>query len=217
MLQTYMQFLAELDENNNRVWFDENRARYKALNEPFQLFVADLIEKIGTFDERLKFLTPKECTYRINRDIRFSNNKLPYKTHLGSAFGHLGKNGSCPGYYFQLEHDGTIMIGGGWYMPDSTQLYAMRKIISKDATELLDILEEQKFQKTFGGLNGDMLKTTPKGFNPEDENIELLRYKNYLATKKINVNGFSDENIAAEIIKNFKVISPLIVYLRKNS
>jgi len=217
MLQSYLNFLAELEKNNNREWFDVNRARYKSLNEPFQIFVGELIHRIAQFDPQLKFLTPKDCTYRINRDIRFSNDKSPYKTHLGSAFGHLAKNGSCPGYYFELRSDGQIMIGGGWYILDSAQLYKLRQAISEDAKPLLKILKNPEFKATFGELNGEKLKTTPKGFNPEDPQIELLRYKNYLAGRRINVSNLSDEQIADEIIKTFKVLSPLVLYLRQNS
>jgi len=217
MLQKYLDFLAELERNNNREWFDANRARYKSLNEPFQLFVGELILRISEFDPQLKFLTPKDCTYRINRDIRFSNDKSPYKTHLGSAFGHLAKNGSCPGYYFELRSDGQIMIGGGWYILDSVQLYKLRQTISGDAKLFLKILKNPEFKATFGELNGEKLKTTPKGFNPEDPNIELLRFKNYLAGRRLNVSDLSDEQIADEIIKTFKVLAPLVLFLRQNS
>jgi uncharacterized protein (TIGR02453 family) len=217
MLQQYLNFLSELEKNNNREWFDVNRARYKALNEPFQLFAGELIHRIAEFDPQLKFLTPKDCTYRINRDIRFSNDKSPYKTHLGSAFSSGGKNGGFPGYYFELRSDGQIMIGGGWYMIDSPQLYKLRQTISEDAKPLLSILKNPEFKSTFGELNGEKLKTTPKGFNSEDPQIELLRYKNYLAGHRINVSDLSDEQIADEIIKTFKVLSPLVLYLRQNS
>lgn len=217
MLQPYLKFLAELEKNNNREWFDANRARYKALNEPFQIFVGELIHRIAQFDPQLKFLTPKDCTYRINRDIRFTNDKSPYKTHLGSAFGHLAKNGSCPGYYFELRSDGQIMIGGGWYFIDSVPLFKLRKLISEEPKPFLKILKNPEFKATFGELNGEKLKTTPKGFNPEDPQIELLRYKNYLAGHRLNVSDLSDEQIADEIIKTFKILSPLVLYLRQNS
>ena len=217
MLQPYLKFLAELEQNNNREWFDVNRARYKALNEPFQLFVGDLIHRIAQFDPQLKFLTPKECTYRINRDIRFTNDKSPYKTHLGSAFGHLGKNGSTPGYYFEIRASGQVVIGGGWYMPESAPLYKLRQIISEDAKPLLKILINPAFKAYFGGLSGEMLKTKPKGFSAADPNIGLLRYKNYLAGRRLDVKDFSDEQIAQEIITGFKAIAPLVLYLRANS
>jgi uncharacterized protein (TIGR02453 family) len=217
MLSPYLLFLAELEKNNNREWFDLNRARYKALNEPFQLFVGELIHQISQFDPQLKFLTPKDCTYRINRDIRFSNDKTPYKTYLSAAFGHLGKNGSTPAYYFELKNNGQIMIGGGWYMLDSAQLYKLRQAISEDAKPFLKILKNPEFKTTFGEMSGEKLKTTPKGFNPEDPQIELLRYKNYLAGRKLNVSDLTDEQIADEIILTFKTLYPFVDYLRQNS
>ena len=217
MLQSYLDFLAELEKNNNREWFDVNRARYKALNEPFQIFVGELIHQISLFDPQLKFLTPKDCTYRINRDIRFSNDKTPYKTYLSAAFGHLGKNGSTPAYYFELKSNGQIMIGGGWYMLDSAQLYKLRQTISEDAKPFLKILKNPDFKATFGEMSGEKLKTTPKGFNPEDPQIELLRYKNYLAGRSLNVSDLSDEQIADKIIQTFKTLYPFVDYLRKNS
>jgi uncharacterized protein (TIGR02453 family) len=136
-------------------------------------------------------------------------------SYLGSAFSHLGKNGSCPGYYFELNSSGRIMIGGGWYMLDSQILYKIRKSINKDATPLRQILEKPDFKKTFGNLSGQKLKTVPRGFSPHSPNIDLLGYKNYIVAKNLDVNNLSDQQIAAEIIKTFKVLMPLVVYLRQ--
>ena len=217
MLQDYTNFLANLAANNNKDWFDIHRSEYKVLKTEFEIFVGDLIPKIAEFDSRLKYLTPKDCTYRINRDVRFSNDKAPYKTHLSAAFGHAGKNGSAPGYYFELGSNGQIMIGGGWYMIDSPILFKLRTQISENPKTFLQIIQNRDFKMAFEGLNGEQLKTKPKGFDANNPAIDLLRYKNYLASYRSSIVHQTDHEIASEIIKSFKIISPLIKYLRENS
>jgi uncharacterized protein (TIGR02453 family) len=110
-----------------------------------------------------------------------------------------------------------MMVGGGWYFVESPQLYKIRQKISEEAEPFLQIIHKPEFVATFGDLNGEKLKTTPKGFDPTDPHIELLRFKNYLATTKLNVKNVSDEQIKSEIIERFKVLTPLVQYLRENS
>ncbi len=217
MLQDYLNFLNELSLNNNKEWFDLHRSQYKVLKTEYEIFLGDLIPKIAEFDPRLKFLTPKDCIYRINRDVRFSHDKSPYKTHLSSAFGHAGKNGACPSYYFELRPGGGLMIGGGWYQLESAVLYKIRTQISENPKAFLQIIQNKDFKMTFGGLGGEQLKTKPKGFDAENPAIDLLRYKNYLAGHQINIRNQSDSEVEQQIIKTFQIISPLIKYLRENS
>jgi len=158
-------FLNELDRNNNSLWFHEHRPEYLEIKKEFEAFVSELLSEVAIFDESLRFLSIKDCTFRINRDVRFSKNKQPYKTHLGASFINSGKNGSNPGYYFQIEPSGKIMVGGGWYLLDSKQLSLVRQAISKNAEVFNSILGELEFVKLYSGLdNTNNLKTHPKGY-----------------------------------------------------
>jgi uncharacterized protein (TIGR02453 family) len=123
MFQEFTKFYAQLELNNNKEWFHAHKAEYDKLNLEFQDFVQNCIYQIANFDPLLKFLTARECTFRINRDVRFSNNKSPYKTNSSAVFAPGGKkNNSEPAYYFEFNSKGKITIGGGLYMPETSQL-----------------------------------------------------------------------------------------------
>jgi uncharacterized protein (TIGR02453 family) len=160
-------------------------------------------------------LTPDECTFRINRDYRFSKNKEPYKTHLAGGFSHNGKAGHTAGYYFEIQPTGIAMSGGGQFWIEPDILYKIRREIHSNPVPLFDIIQSPDFIDTFGGLSQEhRLKTCPKGFDKHSHAIELLRYKNFIAFENFDISSQSDDQIQGEILKRITAVSSLVKYLR---
>jgi len=186
--QSTLEFLSDLKNHNEREWFIKNRKRYDDAKSNFESFVQAVIDQMSVYDPILKGLEAKSCTYRINRDIRFSNDKTIYKTHLGAFIVKGGKkNGDrFAGYYFHVEPGGNSMIAGGAYVPPMPWLSAIREKIAEQGQEFLKIIENREFIKYFGKLEGDSLKSAPKGYSRDHPYIEFLRLKSYLVTKIIS-------------------------------
>jgi uncharacterized protein (TIGR02453 family) len=184
--QSTLDFLSDLKYHNERDWFMKNRKSYEDARANYELFVQALIDKITEFDPILKGLQVKSCTYRINRDIRFSNDKTIYKTHLGAFVVRGGKkNGDrYAGYYFHVE-PGNSMIAGGAYMPPMPWLTAIREKINEQGDVFLKIIRDKEFVNIFGEIEGEKLKSAPKGYSREHPYIELLKLKSYLASRMI--------------------------------
>lgn len=216
MFSDLIPFLAEIKENNNLTWFEPNRPRYKKLQSQFNDLVTDLIVKIGQFDPAIQLLSAKECTFRINRDIRFSNDKSPYKSNMSAAFSPNSKNGSAPSYYLQINADGGMMVGGGEYLLEPSRLLMIRTAIAKDSKPLKKILNNPEFKRTFGELQGETLVTSPKGFDKNHLDIELLKHKNYVTTVNFqDIQNWSDQEFVNQAVQTFKILSPLVKYLRE--
>lgn len=214
MIKKAVEFLEELKQNNSREWFLEHKRQYLEIKTWFDETLVNIIEKTSKFQPNIRFLTPPECTYRQNRDIRFSNDKSPYKTHLGANLRQGGKkNGETPGYYFQINSQGKLFVGGGWYIMDSKQLFKLRSIIEKEPKDLLKILNKPLFKEVFGQLSGEKLISSPRGFDKNNPNIELLKYKHYTAFKEVDLEGFTQTQFEDFIVKSFKAVSELVQYL----
>ena len=162
-------------------------------------------------DKSLEPLEIKNCTFRINRDIRFSKDKSPYKTHFG---GHLSRATKLlrGGYYFHIE-PGNCFVGGGFWNPSAEDLKQIREQIAADPTPLLDIIHSADFKKHFGTLEGEKLKTAPKGFDKNHPAIELLNYKQFLLSKSFTDKEAQAENYAQKIIETFLAMRPFFDYM----
>ncbi len=179
-----MQFLSDLKQNNDRDWFQENKSRYEIARKEFESFINALIAEIVKFDSSIGHHTAKECVFRIYRDIRFSKDKSPYKTHFGAHITSALKRSdihSRAGYYIHIS-PGDSMLAGGAYLPQGQWLKAIRQEISYNARELKEILNNADFKKYFGDISGEKLKRAPKGYEPDHPDIELLKHKSFLAT-----------------------------------
>jgi len=197
-----LDFLKSLKINNNRDWFISNKSQYTAAKENFESFVQEVINKLIDFEPIMNGLEVKSCVYRINRDIRFSNDKSPYKTHLGAFIVRGGKkNGDkFSGYYIHIE-PGNNMIAGGAYMPPAPWLSAIREKIDEKPAEINNIINSKEFKKFFGKIDGEKLKKAPKGYPSDHPDVELLKYKSYLvmneaADKEAINDKFFDHVIA---------------------
>jgi uncharacterized protein (TIGR02453 family) len=212
-----LQFLTDLKNNNNREWFYSNRKRYDDAKDNFETFIQAVINEITGFDPILKGLEVNNCTFRINRDIRFSNNKTIYKTHLGAFIVRGGKkNGDrFAGYYVHIEPGNKSMIAGGAYTPPSPWLSAIREKISEQGGLLNKIISHNDFIKYFTKIEGEKLKTAPKGFPKNHAYIELLKHKSFLAVRMIPDKEIVSRNCFDFIIRASKAMKPLNDFLNE--
>lgn len=209
------EFLKTLSQNNNKTWFDANRKHYEKIKNDFTELVQAIIFLMGEFEPEFVHLEPKDCIYRINRDIRFSKDKTPYKTYLSAAFSKHGRKTEDPGYYFHIDEEGVLRIDGGLWNPDRTKLELVRQSIETYPEKLLEILEEKDFKKYFGDLLNDRLTKVPRGYDPENPYIELLKLKSFVGEHEVKVQSISEKELPKYIADGFKKLHPLVMYLMK--
>lgn len=210
-------FLRDLKANNTKTWFDANRSAYEAARADFGQFVSQLIEGLNAIDPDLaeSNLQAKGCMFRINRDVRFSTNKSPYKTNFGAWFNKGGKKLETAGYYFNLE-PGHSFIAGGLYMPDATVLAKARQEIDYNVDEFNQILTAPAFAKTFSGLSReDTLQRPPKGYTPDNPAIEYLKLKSFTASHALPDDALTKPSLTKQALDGFSTLQPLISYLNR--
>jgi len=209
-----LDFLTALKCNNNRDWFLLNRPIYLNAKVNFELFVQEIINKIIVFEPIMKGLEAKSCIFRINRDIRFSNDKSPYKSNFGAFIVQGGKKSGdkFAGYYFHIE-PGKSMIAGGAYMPPAPWLSAIREKISENPDEFIKITDSKDFIKYFGKIDGEKLKTAPKGYPSNHPQIELLKFKSYLVVNEVSDKIIPGNDFSDHVLNVFKAMKPLNDYL----
>ena len=214
--QTTLEFLKAINLNNNRDWFLENKEQYLQAKANFDTFIQQLIDKLSEFDPILKGLETKSCVYRFNRDVRFSNDKSPYKTHFGAFIVRGGKkNGDrLAGYYVHVE-PGQSMIAGGAYMPPAPWLSAIREKIDEEPEKLVKILKDKEFVKFYKELNGEKLKKAPKGYPTDHPHIELLKFKNYVALSELKDDFVTSDKFFDYAINASKALKPLNDFLNE--
>jgi uncharacterized protein (TIGR02453 family) len=217
MLQTTtLQFLKNLKKNNNKPWFDDHRKEYENAKTDFHQLISAIIAGIGKFDAPLSALTAKDCTFRINRDVRFSKDKSPYKTNMGASFNMGGKKLQSAGYYFHVE-PGKSFIGGGLYMPMPPLLAKVRQEIDYNFDDWKKIVENKTFATIFKkGVDGiDYLVRPPKGYEETNPAISYLKMKNFIVSKPLTDKDLVDKKLSNEILKTFKAMKPFINFLNR--
>lgn len=207
-LKKILSFLTELSENNTREWFDVNRKKYLEAKELFEQFTDLLIHEVGQMDASVQGLSPKDCTFRIFRDVRFSKDKKPYKTNFGCYIVKGGRKSEYSGYYFHLAPD-ECFVAGGSYMPSPESLKKIRLSIVDDAEFFKDIIQDQNFIKHYGELKGDKVKTYPRGFDKTFPDLELIKFKQYFAFKTISQKTLLSDKLVPEMMEAFKALKPL--------
>ena len=214
-MKEVIHFLELIETNNNRDWFNANRPLYDNAREQFELTVTKIIAGISTFDISIGQLLAKDCTFRIYRDVRFSKDKMPYKTHMGAYMEAGGRKGGKSGYYMHIE-PGKSFIGGGIYMPEPEKLKKVRQEIHYNADEFKKIINHPDFKKAFEKLSEeDMLKRPPKDFPPDFADISLLKYKSYVVGRTLNDTEVSSDSLASTAIEIFKTMKPFIGFLNR--
>jgi uncharacterized protein (TIGR02453 family) len=219
MLQpSTIKFLKDLKKNNNKPWFDKNRKAYEAAKADFANFMQQVIDQYANKDPTIKNLLAKDCMFRINRDIRFSKDKSPYKTNFGASINAKGKSAwDNAGYYFHLE-PGQCFAGGGMYMPPADVLKKVRQEIDYNFADLKKILAGKKFKVVYGGLDQSkefLLSRVPKGYEPDNPAAEYLKLKSYIATVKLNDAELTSKNLVKKVTAAFEALQPLIYFINE--
>ena len=209
-----LDFLKELSANNNREWFVANKERYDVARGIFEEISNNLIAGIGSFDKPILNVEAKDCLFRIYRDIRFSHDKTPYKTHFGVYIAaHGGRKSPFAGYYLHLDPAGCFLASGVW-CPAPNVLKALRQAVYDNIDELNEIREEKNFKKYFSHLaEDDKLKTVPTGFPKDFEYAELLKLKHYIAEYPIDEKILNSPDFCEKVIKIFKTAYPFNRFL----
>ena len=207
------QFLTALKANNNKPWFDENRYEYQLLRNEWLDFVAQVLNNLQAEHPSLLQLAPNKCIFRINKDIRFSKDKSPYKTNFGMQINFKNKKDIFCGYYLHIEPQNSF-LAGGVYLPPNHVLAAIRQEIDYNAASFLGILENKALKKVFGNMQGEKLIKAPKGYEPNNPMLEYLKHKSFILQKPIPINLLKDSNqFQAQLIKDLKVLDPFIQFL----
>ena len=212
-MEEVLNFLKELSLNNNKVWFDRNKVKYQWVKEYIESFSQKLLNGISEFDEQAKFLSPKDCTYRIYRDTRFSQDKTPYKTHIGIFINPpFGKKSFRMGYYLHLE-PGNCMIGVGNVCLPPTLITRIRKSIKDNIEEYLEIIENPEFKKIYKKIGENLLKSAPKGFSKDWKYIELVRPKDYYSSHNLTDREVIAKNFLKKAVGIFKIGKPFMDFI----
>lgn len=220
MLQpSTLRFLKNLKKNNNKPWFDTNRKEYEAAKADFAAFIQSVIVKHGQKDPLIKDLIAKDCMFRINRDIRFSKDKSPYKTNFGASINKGGRKAfDAAGYYFHLE-PGKSFVGGGIYMPMPEHLKKVRQEIDYNLKDFKKILSAKKFKTVYGDLDKSTefsLSRVPKGYEPDNPAAEYLKLKSYIAMTRISDADLISADLVKKTISAFEALHPLINFLNRS-
>ena len=194
-------FLKELSQNNNKEWFEEHRTTFKTCEAEVKSFFEQIKELLSQHDdiEKIKL-------FRIYRDVRFSKDKTPYKTHLAGSFSRLGAH-LRGGYYLHLKPGGSFLATGFWE-PNPEDLYRIRKELEMDASDFREVINEPSFKKVWGELVGDAVKTAPKGFDKDHSDIDLIKRKQFIFVRNFTDKEVLSASFIHEVDKSYRAIRP---------
>lgn len=215
MLTNSLNFLSKLKDNNYREWFAENKLEYEVAKTEFEQFIAQLILRIKEFDNSIGALEPKDCIFRIFRDVRFSKNKDPYKTNFGAYMAKGGRKGGFSGYYFHLEPSESF-ISGGVYMAPTIVMKRIREDIDLYSKEFLAIVQKKSFSTTFQSLGDEKLKRVPTGFPADSKVSEYLKLKNITPLATLNNKDVLSSSLLEKTVGVFRELSPLVSFLNRS-
>ncbi len=211
-----LKFLKDLAKHNDRTWFEKNKPRYLEAKQGFEDFITATLAEFTKFDPKLGGLDPKKLPFRIYRDVRFSKDKVPYKTNMGAGFSPNGKLVQEPGYYVHIEPGNKSFVAGGIYMPDAPNLANIRQEVDYSADQLLKIMNASSFKKVFNGLDDfDKLKTMPKGYPKDHPHIELLKHKSFIVSHPYTDKEVTDKKFLKNLSVHAKAIKPLVDFIRE--
>jgi uncharacterized protein (TIGR02453 family) len=200
-------FLVELSLNNNKEWFQANKEKYEVAKKEFEVYVDQIIDMINAFDPTVGHPYVKDCIFRIFRDIRYSKDKTPYKNNFGASIAHGGRKSPYAGYYLHIEPDNSF-LGGGLYCPQTDILKVIRSSILENVDEYKSIIQDKSFKDVFPGIWGEKLKTTPKGFDKNNPNIDLVRYKSYTLMTHLNDEQLKSDGFESYMNSIFLLMKP---------
>lgn len=212
-----VKFLSDLVANNNTEWMHANKKRYENFKKDYHNYIASLLTEMKPLDKTLEPLEVKNCTFRINRDIRFSKDKSPYKTNIGVWLSQNKFSKNAPGYYVHFEKGNSFIAGGVW-CPEPNELKKIRKEIAFFHEDLEAIVNDKKFKSEFGTMTRDesnVLKKAPKDFEPDHPAIEFLKLKSFTASEKIDDKLFLDKDFSKKIAQKLIALKPMNDFLNR--
>jgi uncharacterized protein (TIGR02453 family) len=212
-----VEFLTDLTANNNKEWMHANKKRYEEYKKDYHNFISSILMEMKSLDPNLADLEIKNCTFRINRDIRFSKDKQPYKTNIALWFSTDRNRKNAAGYYLHFQPQQSF-VAGGLYNPDNDDLKKIRKEIEFFYSDLNAILNTKEFKSNYGELTVEeknKLKRAPKGFDENHEAIEFLKLKSFTASKKIEDKEFLKDGFPKFIASKMIVLKPLIDFINR--
>jgi uncharacterized protein (TIGR02453 family) len=216
--QSTIKFLKDLEKNNNKPWFDAHRAVYEAARKDFGTFIQRVIDKQAKKDPSIKNLVAKDCMFRINRDIRFSKDKTPYKNNFGASINKGGKQSMVSaGYYFHLQ-PGRSFAGGGIWMPPAPELSKIRQEIDYNYPQFKKIISSKRFKSVYGDLSHDTefkLTRLPKGYESNNPASEYLKLKSYIAMIEFKDSDLTSKDLVQKTVSTFDALRPLIEFVNK--
>lgn len=212
-----LQFLNDLVANNNTEWMHANKKRYESFKKDYHNYIASILAEMKPLDKSLEPLEVKNCTFRINRDIRFSKDKSPYKTNIGVWLTQNKNRKNSPGYYIHFEKGNSFIAGGVW-CPEPSELKQIRKEIEFFHDDLEKIVNDKTFKSEFGELTRDetnVLKKAPKDFDPSHPAIEFLKLKSFTASERIDDKLFTQSDFSQKIAKKLAALKPMNDFLNR--
>jgi len=220
MLQrSTLKFLKDLKKNNNKPWFDKNRKVYETVKDDFANFIQEVINQHGKKDASIKNLVAKDCLFRINRDVRFSKDKSPYKSNFGASINKGGRKAlHTAGYYFQVQ-PGRNFAGGGIWMPEPIELKKIRQEIDYNFTDLKKIIGSKKFKSVYVDLDRSaefLLSRVPKDYEPHNPATDYLRLKSFVALSFFSDTDLTSKDLVKKTVAAFEALQPVISFINKS-
>ncbi len=213
-LDRTLQFLSDLEKNNDRDWFNTNKKEFLAAKQEVDLVVEKILARMASYDLSISDIEAKKAVYRIYRDVRFSKNKLPYKNNLGASIKRGGRKSKFAGYYLHIQ-PGNSMLAGGIWMPPSEDLKKVRQEIDYNTEEFKDIILSRNFKKTFEVLEGEKLKTAPKDYPKDHPEIDLLRHKSFVVSHKVSDKDVATGNFVKLAVDTFEELKPFLDFINR--
>lgn len=207
-----LDFLSELNLNNSKEWFDKNREIFNSIMKDYKKVINELSIEISKFDPDFKPTKAEDYIFRIYKDLRFSKEKIPYKTHIGAYICNGGKKSPKAGYYLHLEPD-NCFLGGGLYKPSTAHLHALRQEIYFSTNQFLEIINNPDFVQNVDGLMDDKAKKMPKDYSETHIAAEYLKYKSMISIKNIPTKNVFKNDFMDVVLKTFKSMQPLNAFI----
>jgi uncharacterized protein (TIGR02453 family) len=212
-----LKFLKDLKKNNNKPWFEEHRKQYEAAKTDFENLTVTVLKATAKFDPTIANLQPKDCLFRINRDVRFSKDKSPYKTNFGMSISKDGKKAMRAGYYLHCE-PGEAFVGGGIWMPMAPELKKVRQEIDYNWNEFEKLLQDKKFKTVYNDLLKDeetSLTRPPKGYDETNPAIDYLKLKSFLGLHKLTDEELLSDSLLKTVTTSFEALKPLLDFMNR--
>lgn len=219
MLQSStLKFLNDLKKNNHKPWFDAHRKEYEAAKNDYATFIQAVIDKHAKSDPTIKSIIAKDCMFRINRDVRFSKDKSPYKTNMGAYISRGGKKSIYGGYYFHCE-PGQSFVGGGLWMPLPPELSKVRQEIDYNFEKFKKIITSKKFKSVYSDLSRDpeyILSRVPKGYEPDNPAAEYLKLKSFVSMTALKDADLTSKDLLKKVTTAFEALQPVIEFVNES-